>query len=151
MESTAREPAAPWALETTISVAWGDMDAFAHVNHTVYLRWFETARIAWFELVELPQQGHAGGLGPILKTASAVYEAQVKYPDSVIVRVRAEAPGRTSVKLVYEVESAAHGGVVARGDSVVVMVRDGRPVPIPDELRARFSRQSLTHKVRGCG
>lgn len=133
------EAAGAWALETTIRVAWGDMDAFAHVNHTVYLRWFETARIAWFELVDLPQEGHRGGLGPILKTVSAVYEAQVKYPDTVTVRVRAEPPGRTSVKLVYEVVSAAHGGVVARGDSVVVMVRDGKPVPIPDELRARFA------------
>jgi acyl-CoA thioester hydrolase len=132
------EAAEAWALETTIRVAWGDMDAFAHVNHTVYLRWFETARIEWFELVEFPEDGH---LGPILKTASAVYEAQVKYPDTVVVRVRAETPGRTSVKLVYEVESAAHGGVVARGESVVVLVEGGRPTPIPDELRARFARK----------
>ena len=29
-----------------LSVQWGDMDAFAHVNNTVYLRWFESARIA---------------------------------------------------------------------------------------------------------
>lgn len=141
MDPTAAEPSSPWALETTLRVAWGDMDAFAHVNHTVYLRWFETARIQWFELVELPQGGPAGTLGPILKTASAVYEAQVKYPDTVVVRVRAEPPGRTSVKLVYEVESTAHGGVVARGDSVVVMVQDGRPAPIPDELRARLARR----------
>ncbi len=135
------EASSPWALETTIRVAWGDMDAFAHVNHTVYLRWFETARIEWFQLVEFPEGGHAGDCGPILKTVSAVYEAQVKYPDTVVVRVRAEAPGRTSVKLMYEVESAAHGGVVARGDSVVVLVEGGKPAPIPEELRARFARK----------
>jgi acyl-CoA thioester hydrolase len=30
----------------TQDVIWGDMDAFQHVNNTVYLRYFETARIA---------------------------------------------------------------------------------------------------------
>ncbi|MCB1050236.1 MAG: acyl-CoA thioesterase, partial [Acidobacteria bacterium] len=28
-----------------IELAWGDMDAFQHVNNTVYLRFFETSRI----------------------------------------------------------------------------------------------------------
>ncbi|MFO0573679.1 MAG: thioesterase family protein [Polyangia bacterium] len=34
-----------------IVVAWGDMDALGHVNNTVYLRWFESARIAWWERI----------------------------------------------------------------------------------------------------
>lgn len=42
-----RLASADWALSTEIRVAWGDMDAFGHVNDTVYLRWFETARIEW--------------------------------------------------------------------------------------------------------
>lgn len=28
---------------------WGDMDAFEHVNNTVYFRYFEDARLAYFE------------------------------------------------------------------------------------------------------
>ena len=28
----------------TLPVQWGDQDAFGHVNNTVYLRWFESAR-----------------------------------------------------------------------------------------------------------
>ena len=41
-------------MQVEIVVAWGDMDAYGHVNNAVFLRWFETARIKWFELVELP-------------------------------------------------------------------------------------------------
>ena len=37
----------PVVLE--IPVAWGDMDALNHVNNTVYLRYFESSRIAYFE------------------------------------------------------------------------------------------------------
>ena len=38
-----------WPVAVDLPVQWGDMDAFQHVNNTVYLRWFETARIAYFE------------------------------------------------------------------------------------------------------
>ena len=42
----------PVALE--VPVAWGDVDAFGHVNNTIYFRWFESARMAHFERVGLP-------------------------------------------------------------------------------------------------
>ena len=32
-----------------IPVAWGEMDAFQHLNNIVYFRYFESARIAYFE------------------------------------------------------------------------------------------------------
>ncbi len=36
-----------------VPVWWGDQDAFGHVNNTVYLRWFESARIAYSREVGL--------------------------------------------------------------------------------------------------
>ncbi|MDB5909191.1 MAG: acyl-CoA thioesterase [Massilia sp.] len=30
-------------------IRWGDMDAMGHVNNTVYFRYFEQARISWFD------------------------------------------------------------------------------------------------------
>jgi acyl-CoA thioesterase FadM len=32
-----------------IPVAWGEMDAFQHVNNVAYIRYFESGRIAYFE------------------------------------------------------------------------------------------------------
>jgi acyl-CoA thioester hydrolase len=32
-----------------IPIAWGDMDAFQHVNNKVYFKHFESARILYFE------------------------------------------------------------------------------------------------------
>jgi acyl-CoA thioester hydrolase len=31
-----------------IPIAWGEMDAFQHVNNIFYFRYFESARIAYF-------------------------------------------------------------------------------------------------------
>ena len=35
----------------TQDLVWSDMDAFKHVNNAVYFRFFENARIAYFEKV----------------------------------------------------------------------------------------------------
>ena len=45
-------------FELSMPIRWGDMDAFAHVNNTVYFRYMEQVRISWFE-----QVGIAGGNG----------------------------------------------------------------------------------------
>jgi len=38
-----------WPISLELPVQWGEMDAFQHVNNVAYLRWFESARIAYFE------------------------------------------------------------------------------------------------------
>ena len=49
-----------------IPVFWGDMDAMRHVNNTVYLRYFESARIALFERLGYLDVMEQTGVGPIL-------------------------------------------------------------------------------------
>jgi acyl-CoA thioester hydrolase len=34
---------------THIPIRWGDMDAYGHVNNTVYFRYMEQARVEWLE------------------------------------------------------------------------------------------------------
>ena len=33
--------------ESTMEIRWGDMDAFQHVNNTLYFRYMEQSRIDW--------------------------------------------------------------------------------------------------------
>ena len=42
-----------------VPVAWGEMDSFQHVNNIVYLRYFESARIAYFERLSLSRSRNA--------------------------------------------------------------------------------------------
>ena len=48
-----------------IPVAWGEMDAFQHVNNIVYFRYFESGRIAYFERAGWTTRERTGGIGPI--------------------------------------------------------------------------------------
>ena len=34
--------------EVDMAVRWGDMDAYNHVNNTVYFRYMEQCRLEWF-------------------------------------------------------------------------------------------------------
>ncbi len=74
-------------VKVKIPVRWGDMDAFQHVNNTIYLRWNECAR------VEYLQKFVTGSfkkqiLGPILARQDCRYISPVNFPDTVIVGIR---------------------------------------------------------------
>jgi acyl-CoA thioester hydrolase len=49
-----------------IPIAWGDMDAFQHVNNIMYFKYFESARISYFEKLDFNEQMKKTGIGPIL-------------------------------------------------------------------------------------
>ena len=62
-------------------VIWGDMDAFGHVNNTVYFRYFEDARIAYFDEIGINDFKEKSQLGPILATTHCNFKCPLEYPD----------------------------------------------------------------------
>ena len=49
---------ARYPVSIVIPVAWGDMDAFQHVNNVTYGRWLESARIAYFRRIGFMSQSY---------------------------------------------------------------------------------------------
>ncbi len=136
-------PATPvWPVTVELPVAWGEMDAFGHVNNTVYLRWFESARMAYFDVAGVLARMKADGVGPILARATVDFRKPVTFPDRVSVSARIAELRNTSFTMTYRATSESLGGaVVAEGDSVVVLVSyvTGDKVPLPPSLRARIA------------
>jgi acyl-CoA thioester hydrolase len=123
-----------------IPVAWGDMDAFGHVNNTVYLRWFESARIAFFHAAAMPHQRVALTQAPILARTSCTFELPLAFPDTVRVLAWVDRIGTKSFTMRYEVHSRAHDRRAAYGDAAVVWYdySSAQSAPISDELRQRL-------------
>lgn len=135
------EPSGPHSVSLSAVVAWGDMDALGHVNNTIYLRWFESARILWWERLDQDAALYAEGVGPILARTTIDYRRPVKYPDTIEVRVTTQRVGGKSVTLGYRVTSTAQGGtVVAEGETVVVLFdyKRGEAIAIDPALRRRM-------------
>ena len=123
-----------YPVQLEIPVAWGDMDAFGHVNNTVYLRWFESARIAFFERIHIGAS-RPEKVGPILASTTCDYLTPVAYPATVVVGARLQRVGNTS--FVIEHLATKDGAPVARGSAVVVLIdyQTGEKIRVPDEIR----------------
>ena len=138
----------PIAVE--IPVAWGEMDAYGHVNNAVYLRWFETARIHYFAGSGVEARMKSERVGPILARATVDYRRPVTYPDTVRVEVTVSKLGNTSFTMTYRLHSRAQAALAAEGESVVVMVDygSGAKVPLDEGLRARIAALEAAAPVR---
>lgn len=57
---------AGFPVVVTLPVQWGEMDAYGHVNNTVFFRYFETARIAYLERCGFTRTWETARVGAIL-------------------------------------------------------------------------------------
>ncbi len=121
----------------TLPVQWGDQDAFAHVNNTTYIRWFESSRFAYGTETGMSQLYETQKIGPILASVSCNYRRQLIFPDTVHVGARITKIGRTSMVMEHRVVSESLQAVAAEGDSTIVMFdyRGQKPVPVSPALR----------------
>lgn len=119
-----------------IAVAWGDMDAFGHVNNIMYFRYFESTRIEYMNRVEASLTSPVA-FHPILASTRCDYLSPVVFPDTVTGHARVSRMGNSSFTMEYELSSRAQGKVVARGEAVVVNIdpKSGKSQPIPFALR----------------
>lgn len=128
-------------VQIEIPVAWGDMDAFGHVNNVVYLRWFESGRIALFDQVAIGHHDVGEGEGPILARATCDFLMPTQYPDIVSVSTRITRIGTKSFTMSYEVRSKTLDALAAKGDGVVVWFDYAAKATaaVPEALRTRLA------------
>ena len=121
-----------------IPVAWGEMDAFQHVNNVAFARWVETGRVAYLTRLGLMQRVQSEAFGPIVARLTIDYRRPLTYPDTVRLEVTTSSIGRTSFHMGYRLWSTRHEAEAATAEDVIVMVdyRTGRPRPLDESLRA---------------
>jgi acyl-CoA thioester hydrolase len=136
------DPLAAYPLVISVPVQWGDQDAFGHVNNTVYLRWLESARIAYCIQAGLAVSAAAQTIAPILASITTHFRRPVTFPDTVHVGARVSRIGRSSLTMDHAIVSENPPGLVADGSSVLVIFdyRIMKSAPVSDALRAAIAR-----------
>lgn len=121
-----------------IPIRWGDMDAYGHVNNTIYFRYMEQCRVEYVE--QLGFKVRPAGSGPVIINANGTFLLPLGYPGVVEVRMFCGSPGRSSVPTYYEIRLQGDDTLYARGEAKMVWmdVASGKSVPIPDVLRAQL-------------
>ena len=118
-----------------VPIAWGDMDAFGHVNNTVFFRLFESARMAYLGRIDF--RGDRAGPGPILHSTQCRFRRAITYPDTVQVGTRVTAVSEDRFTMEYQIVRG-DGEVAGVGEGIVVAydyARDAK-IPIPPAVRA---------------
>ena len=124
-----------------IPIRWGDMDAYGHVNNTVYFRFMEQARVEWIEALQVPVR--PGGAGPVIINASCTFLIPMNYPGMVEVRTFVGAIGRSSCQTYVEMRIEGDERIFAEGAAKVVWMdtQTGKSVPLPDHVRASLEAE----------
>lgn len=111
------------------------MDAFGHVNNTVYFRYMEIMRIDWLQQ-RLGKRDSADG--PVIVNAFCNFLRQFTFPGDVLARMYVGRVGNTSADTYVTMAlSDAPDTVCAEGGARMVWVRyaDQKSVPLPATLR----------------
>jgi acyl-CoA thioester hydrolase len=137
MDPTSTSALADFPVIFSLPVQWGDQDAFLHVNNTVYLRWFESARIAYFGRIGLSDLMAAEKVGPILAAIACNYRRPLTFPETVHVGARITRIGRTSMTMEHRLVTSTSAAPAADGTSTIVVFdyNASRPHPVPESVR----------------
>ncbi len=126
----------PYSIVIKQQVVWGDMDAFEHINNTVYFRYFEDARIAYFEKIGVRAYTEKTNLGPILARTECDFRLPLKYPEEIYVAGRCKILSAKKFQMNYLVYSESQQSVAAEGQGLLVFYdfNENKSCPIPDVI-----------------
>lgn len=140
LDANTPEPLLAFPVRYPITVAWGEMDAFQHVNNVLYFRYFESARIEYGRRINLLDPELMDGAGPILAATSARYKRPIVFPDQLLVGVSVVRLGSDRFWQAYRIYSLSQQAVTTEGEAEIVLFnyRDQRKAPLSAALRARI-------------
>lgn len=119
-QETIEELVREYPVVLEMDVRWGDMDAFNHVNNVAYLRYFESARIAYFEALDPTDLHGTDGVGMIPASTYCRFKFPLTYPDRISAAAWSVDFGTDHLTQQYLVGSHTHNRVAATGDGTMV-------------------------------
>ncbi|WP_372941913.1 acyl-CoA thioesterase [Shewanella sp.] len=130
------------SISTQIQIAWGEMDALQHVNNSVYFKYFETARLDFFNQINLLADLKTTGVGPVLSETNARFKRPLMFPDTIIVGTKISDITEDRFVMHYTVFSQAQQAVTTIGWAKVVMfnVKTGQKAKLTPELLDALSK-----------
>ncbi|MFZ4118220.1 MAG: acyl-CoA thioesterase [Polynucleobacter sp.] len=125
--------------ETIISIRWGDMDSYRHINNTVYFRYMEQARIEW--ITSLGFSCTAEKEAMIMVNGFCNFYKQVSFPASLRVSTFVGQIGNSTVDLIntmdlIETSTGQEPVLCAAGGATMLWVdlEKNKSMPWPESI-----------------
>ena len=137
----AEDPNAPAAFSIIERVRFGDLDAMQHLNNVEFLRYFESARIAYLQQL-LPEHDPTvrDRFGWILAECHIRYRSPGFFDEMLRIFIRPGELKRSSFELLFEIRGEDDDRLVAEGSGTMVGYDYSAATAeaIPDDIRERL-------------
>lgn len=131
-----------YPIISEIPVRWGDMDAFQHVNNTIFFRYFECARIELFFALQNYHILREKGIGPILAYTDCKFLAPLRHPDHVLAGAKIASIESSKFAIDHAIYSEQLGKLAGKGVAKIVWYdyNEGHPTDMTEELIEELKR-----------
>ncbi len=131
----------PWekfSVTVETVVRWRDLDAYNHVNNSVYLNYFEEGRIAYYfklaELAGIPADNPEifDGFSTVLANTNIEFKGQGRLHETLVIGIRYTAIRKIFLEAEYGIFNKSTGQLLARGTStqVAVDLKNNKPMRV---------------------
>jgi acyl-CoA thioester hydrolase len=122
-----------YPIVLTQDLIWGDMDAYLHINNTVYFQFFETARMVYFDKIGVFEHKERTQVGPILASTRCDFRAPLAVPDTIRITAIIEDIKHNRFTMKHIVHSEKLDKVAAEGEGLIVFYdyKRGKSCEIP--------------------
>ena len=126
----------PFSLQQQLT--WGDMDALNHINNVNYFRYFENARLKYFESIGVIEEMEKTKVGPILGATECKYLLPLAYPDTITVGVIVSQIREKRLTMQFAIYSQKLEKIAAEGSAEIIFVdfATGRSILISETILA---------------
>lgn len=128
-----------------IPVRWFDMDAYNHVNNSIYFTYFEQARIEWWHQIR-PEEFVNHAEGHVVVNATCTFFKPITFPETIVVKLYVGPPGRSSYEFFYKIYSKNNPDILyAEGSNKMVWIdlNKGKSIPLPDYILAHLPKKNV--------
>ena len=119
-------------------VRFGDLDAMRHLNNVVYLRYFESARIAFLRTLipeHTPDNPERDDFGLIFAEGHINYRSPVTFDEEVAVTCTVDEVRRSAFKVPFQMHVGERLAAEGYGWLVGFDYTTQKAAPLPDELK----------------
>ena len=113
-----------------LPVRWGDMDAYGHVNNSLFFRYLESGRFAYIKDILLPLGGKSVPM-VVVAEIQCRFEAQIVFPADVSVKTKVLRLGNSSFDMYAEIWNGDKRCATSQAVMVWCDEKTDKPVRMP--------------------
>lgn len=121
-----------------MSVRWGEIDSLGHLNNTQYFRYYEEARIHWFENIGIDYKSSFDI--PILATINCKFIKPIFYTCNLLIKSNVGKLGYSSFTMNQTIIDKKNKKVYSEAEAIMVWVdvQESKSKEMPDWFKKLF-------------